>query len=385
MSSAHLSQLRKWIVTSPPIEWAINQFRELVIGSISQGPIPKHIAFVMDGNRRFARLYQMETVEGHNLGFEALAKILEVCYKSGVKVVTVYAFSIENFNRSKYEVDALMEMAKIKLSQLSQHGELLERYGACIRVLGQKNLLKPDVLQAIEEAVNLTKNNGDCSLNICFPYTSRDEMTTAIRSVVVDYSKPLTLQTRPFSQRRISHKIRSRNIQMHDDRSISPVTLNGFEVDDSEDKTKVLKLESTTDESEYSSTTPSELESSSKDSSINTPVTFPLDQEPHLHDDKSYVFPDSESIDSEVLESYLFTANDPPLSLLIRTSGVKRLSDFMLWQCHENTSIVFLDCLWPDFDLWAFLPVLIEWQWKQKRLGKSSCDHTVNLSERKNK
>lgn len=54
-----------------------------------------------------------------------------------------------------------MEMAKIKLSQLSQHGELLERYGACIRVLGQKNLLKPDVLQAIEEAVNLTKNNGE--------------------------------------------------------------------------------------------------------------------------------------------------------------------------------------------------------------------------------
>lgn len=75
MSFAPLSQLRKWIVTSPPIEWGINQLRELVIGSISQGPIPQHIAFVMDGNRRFARMYQMETVEGHNLGFEALAKV----------------------------------------------------------------------------------------------------------------------------------------------------------------------------------------------------------------------------------------------------------------------------------------------------------------------
>lgn len=84
-----------------------------------------------------------------------------MCYKSGVKVVTVYAFSIENFKRSKYEVDALMEMAKIKLSQLSQHGELLDRYGASVRVLGQRDLVKPDVLKAIDKAVELTRNNGE--------------------------------------------------------------------------------------------------------------------------------------------------------------------------------------------------------------------------------
>jgi len=86
---------------------------------------------------------------------------VEVCYKSGVKVVTVYAFSIENFKRSKYEVDALMEMAKIKLVQLSQHGELLDRYGASIRVLGSREMVKPDVLEAIDKAVELTKNNGE--------------------------------------------------------------------------------------------------------------------------------------------------------------------------------------------------------------------------------
>jgi len=78
-----------------------------------------------------------------------------------VKVVTVYAFSIENFKRSKYEVDALMEMAKVKLSQLAQHGELLDRYGASIRILGQRDLVKPDVLEAIEKAVELTKTNGE--------------------------------------------------------------------------------------------------------------------------------------------------------------------------------------------------------------------------------
>jgi ditrans,polycis-polyprenyl diphosphate synthase len=71
----HLSQLRKWFRASPPVEWTVNQLRELLIGALRQGPIPQHVAFVMDGNRRFARSHKIETVEGHNLGFEALASV----------------------------------------------------------------------------------------------------------------------------------------------------------------------------------------------------------------------------------------------------------------------------------------------------------------------
>jgi undecaprenyl pyrophosphate synthase len=69
------SRLRKWLISSPPAEWALNQIRELLIGALRQGPIPRHVAFVMDGNRRFARSHRIETVEGHNLGFEALARV----------------------------------------------------------------------------------------------------------------------------------------------------------------------------------------------------------------------------------------------------------------------------------------------------------------------
>ena len=79
-------------------------------------------------------------------------------------------------------------------------------------------------------------------------------------------------------------------------------------------------------------------------------------------------FLDPESISAQTLNDNMMTADAPPLDLLIRTSGVERLSDFMLWQCHENTSIIFLKCLWPEFDLWQFLPVLVEWQWQQKKL-----------------
>jgi len=329
------------MLESPPVEWGINQLRELLIGALRQGPIPQHVAFVMDGNRRFARSHKIETVEGHNLGFEALARILEVCYKSGVKVVTVYAFSIENFNRSKYEVDALMEMAKVKLIQLAQHGDLLDKYGACVRVLGQKDLLKDDVIEAIDKAVELTKGNGDAVLNICFPYTSRDEITTAIRATVEDYSKPLAAHARPFSQTRITQKIRSRNL------TTSP------------------------SDSSLRTSSPTPSSTSDHDDSVSSSTTL-HPESPPTDSREGTVYPDPETITSDTIEDHLFTAGDPPLDLLIRTSGVKRLSDFMLWQCHEDTELVFLDCLWPEFDLWQFLPVLVEWQWKQKHLDEKS-------------
>lgn len=75
MPSMHLSQIRKWFLQSPPVEWGILQLRELLIGALRHGPIPQHVAFIMDGNRRFARNHGIETLEGHNLGFEALAKV----------------------------------------------------------------------------------------------------------------------------------------------------------------------------------------------------------------------------------------------------------------------------------------------------------------------
>ncbi|KAL8917102.1 MAG: hypothetical protein Q9208_008141 [Pyrenodesmia sp. 3 TL-2023] len=302
----------------------------------------------MDGNRRFAKSRRMETVEGHNLGFEALAKVLEVCYKTGVKVVTVYAFSIENFKRSKYEVDGLMDMAKVKLAQLLQHGDLLDRYGVRIRVLGQRELIKPDLLADIERATELTSRNGDAILNVCFPYTSHDEITTAVRNTVNDYTKPLPVQQRPFSESHIKHTIRSRHLSVAAERirerSKSPSSRGESDIEDSSSSSTVLNPDSP----------PTDLTSLSKE----------LDDS---EEELLSKYPDPESITPEILNDHMYTAGLPPLDLLVRTSGVERLSDFMLWQCHENTDIVFLKCLWPEFDLWQFLPVLVEWQWKRKK------------------
>ncbi|UKZ82124.1 hypothetical protein TrVFT333_009908 [Trichoderma virens FT-333] len=305
-----VSLLRRLILESPPGEWAVNQLRELLIGALKQGPIPQHVAFEMDGNRRYARSRRMETVEGHHRGFEALARIMEICYKCGVKVVTVYAFSIENFNRPKYEVEGLMQLAKVKLEQLTTYGDILDRYGACVRILGQRELIREDVLEVMDKAVARTKHNKKAVLNICFPYTSRAEMTTAIRSTVQEFLSPTPPKNTPFSPSRIRQKILSNQL---DGREPLP-TIPDEPLDDVE-----------FDDNDSSST------------------TLP---------------PDS-----------------PEPRLLTRsgsTSGVERLSDFMLWQCHQDTHIFFRKCLWPDFDLKDFIWVLLEWQWRQKQSDREN-------------
>ncbi|KAJ5762317.1 uncharacterized protein N7511_005699 [Penicillium nucicola] len=370
--SMHLSRLRNWFLASPPVEFAITNLKELLIGALQQGPIPQHVAFVMDGNRRFARSHGIETVEGHNLGFEALARILEVCYKSGVKVVTIYAFSIENFKRSKFEVDALMEMAKVKLSQMAQHGDLLDRYGAKVRVLGRLDLLKPDVLAAVNRAVDLTSRNGDRVLNICFPYTSRDEITTAIRDTVDDYSKPIqnarsaaAASRTPFSESHIAHNIRAQTLgsKTHDTHSDSEST-SGSSIQDDDSVTRNDRANRVYETgSSFSSSTTLHL-GGQQEPHKGSPQTAATES-----DSPVYISP--ETISRQTLNDRMLTKGTPPLDLLIRTSGVERLSDFMLWQTHENTEIVFLDVMWPEFDLWHFLPVMLGWQ---RRISKARQD-----------
>ncbi|KAB5585403.1 Decaprenyl diphosphate synthase-like protein [Coniochaeta sp. 2T2.1] len=341
MSDLYLSHLWSWALRSPPAEWAIKQLRELLIGALSQGPIPQHIAFEMDGNRRYARSHKIETIEGHHLGFEALARVLEICYKCGVKAVTVYAFSIENYNRPKYEVEGLMQLAKVKLEQLMLHGDVLDRYGASVRVLGQRDLIRPDVLEVVDKAVETTKHNTDAIFNICFPYTSREEITTAIRSTVEEYSTTTRPHSTPFSQTRITQKLLSQRHEKGDD--LTPVR--------------------------ETSPSPSSSRSDDVEDSVSSSATLHPESPPMSSgfQPNVTVYPSVEDITADTLESHMYTEGCPPLELFVRTSGVERLSDFMLWQCHQNTPIVFLKCFWPEFDLWHFIPVLLEWQWRQKR------------------
>ncbi|KAF4800082.1 Dehydrodolichyl diphosphate synthase complex subunit DHDDS [Turdus rufiventris] len=150
---------------------------------IKAGPMPKHVAFIMDGNRRYAQKCHVERQQGHSQGFDKLAQTLRWCLNLGIREVTVYAFSIENFKRSKEEVDGLMDLARQKFSRLLEEQENLKKHGVCIRVLGDLPLLPVDIQELIAQAVLATRNYNKCFLNVCFAYTSRHEISNAVREM----------------------------------------------------------------------------------------------------------------------------------------------------------------------------------------------------------
>lgn len=177
-------------------------------------------------------------------------------------------------------------------------------------------------------------------LNICFPYTSREEIASAVRSTVEEYSTTPRPHSTPLSQSRIQKHLSRQNdsdgpLSEIRETSPAPSSPRSEDVDDSASSSATLHPES-----------------SPPPSGPRPDVT---------------IYPNAESITSETLDSHMYTAGCPPLDMFIRTSGVERLSDFMLWQCHQDTQIFFLKCFWPEFDLWQFIPVLLEWQWRRKQ------------------
>ncbi|KAI8812891.1 dehydrodolichyl diphosphate synthetase [Cladochytrium replicatum] len=157
------------------------------------GPVPRHVGFIMDGNRRYAKSRGVKTRVGHEEGFKALEKILEVCLKLGVEVVTVYAFSIENFKRKEEEVETLMTLFKEKLNALAENEHLVHKYGVSVRLIGAVEMLREDVREAARHLTESTQNNSRAILNVACPYSSRHEIMTAIsRAASSSIPNPIT-------------------------------------------------------------------------------------------------------------------------------------------------------------------------------------------------
>ncbi|KAH8281291.1 hypothetical protein KR018_008283 [Drosophila ironensis] len=148
------------------------------------GQMPHHVAFVMDGNRRFARSQQIDKIEGHSRGFAKLADCLRWCLDMGVREVTTFAFSIENFKRSPEEVEGLFNLAREKFARLLEETARLDEHGIRIRVIGNIQLLPPDLQRLLANAMLSTEHNNKLFLNVAFAYTSRDEITQAVDTVL---------------------------------------------------------------------------------------------------------------------------------------------------------------------------------------------------------
>ena len=144
------------------------------------GPVPRHAAFIMDGNRRFAKKQNVSKRVGHTLGFEKMKQVLQWCLELGVEAVTVFAFSIDNFKRTDDEVKTLMDLAATKLAEMVQEGDIVQQYGVRVRLVGNMSHVPDKVREVMREAERATAGNKKATLNVAFSYTSRDELVRSV-------------------------------------------------------------------------------------------------------------------------------------------------------------------------------------------------------------
>lgn len=142
--------------------------------------IPKHIAIIMDGNRRWAKERNIETRLGHKEGAETLKKIAKYANKIGIQYLTVYAFSTENWKRTKEEVGALMGLLQMYVNDFLNDKEL---ENIKINILGDVSKLEHGLQKSIQKAIDRTKDYTGMTLNVAFNYGGRDEITKAVQKI----------------------------------------------------------------------------------------------------------------------------------------------------------------------------------------------------------
>ena len=240
-----------------------------LLTQIKSKKIPKHVAVIMDGNGRWAKLRGKPRVFGHKNGVKAVREVIDAAGNAGVKALTLYAFSTENWNRPKAEVKTLMTLL---LSSLKNETDELVKSNIKLQIIGNQESLPKSVLKGLNKVIELTKNNDALTLTIALSYGSRQEIVNAFKN--------------------ISKKIVNNQLKI-------------------------------------------------------------------------------EEIDENIINNHLYTFTLPDVDLMIRTSGEKRISNFLLWQI-AYAELHFTEVLWPDFTKKDFYNAILEYQNRERRFGKTS-------------
>jgi undecaprenyl diphosphate synthase len=236
---------------------------DLIPSVLSLAELPSHVAFIMDGNGRWAKAQGKPRTYGHEHGEKALYDVIYGALDLGIEWVTVYAFSTENWKRSITEVSFLMNFNQ---SMLLKHRDELNEAGVRIRVMGLEDSRIPRrVVKDIREAEKLTENNTRLNFNIAFNYGGRADIVSACKSII--------------------------------------------------------------------------------DSGI-----------------------DSKKLNEDVFAKHLLMPEMPNVDLMVRSSGEKRLSNFLLWQC-AYSEFIFREEFWPEFNRELFFDCLIDYQTRLRRYG----------------
>uniref|UniRef100_A0A1B0GHI0 ditrans,polycis-polyprenyl diphosphate synthase [(2E,6E)-farnesyldiphosphate specific] n=1 Tax=Lutzomyia longipalpis TaxID=7200 RepID=A0A1B0GHI0_LUTLO len=377
-------------------------WQRLAMRVVKVGKVPEHIAFIMDGNRRFARKIHVEKAEGHSRGFEKLSEVLQWCLDLGVKEVTVYAFSIENFKRSEDEVDALMKLASEKFDKIMEEEEKLNENGVCIRIIGNMGMLPEYLQRKIARAMYITRLNSKAILNVAFAYTSRDEITHSVRTITEGVSDSI-LDQEIITDDLVNRCLHTKYCSDPDllIRTSGETRLSDFLLWQVSSTilyfTKTLWPEITIwhvlgaifqyQRHYYQMQTPQKILRMPMEADLATSTTAAksthYEQIEHfaiLNVAFAYTSRDeithsvrtiTEGVSDSILDQEIITddlvnrclhtkyCSDP--DLLIRTSGETRLSDFLLWQV-SSTILYFTKTLWPEITIWHVLGAIFQYQ-----------------------
>jgi len=236
---------------------------------IAKNTVPTHIAIIMDGNGRWAKLKGKPRVFGHKNGVTSVREVIEGCTEVGVKYLTMYAFSTENWNRPKIEVETLMALL---VSSLKKELKTLIKNNIKLNTIGNLNDLPKKAQKELIEVIEKTKNNNALTLTIALSYGSRGEIVNVIKNI-----------------------------------------------------TKKV---------------------------VNNQLSI-------------------EEIDEKIINNHLYTFSLPDVDFMIRTSGEKRISNFLLWQI-AYAELYFTNTLWPDFRKENLFNAILEYQKRERRFGKTS-------------
>jgi undecaprenyl diphosphate synthase len=155
--------------------------------AVSLPQVPTHVAIIMDGNGRWALARGLPRLVGHRAGTENLRRIITACVEFGVKYLTIYAFSTENWGRPREEVEGLMNILEDVIDrELAE----LNKEGVQLRHIGRLERLDPKLQEKVLDAIELTKHNDRLVLNVAFNYGGRDEIVFAIQKMIKDDVKP---------------------------------------------------------------------------------------------------------------------------------------------------------------------------------------------------
>jgi len=162
--------------------WIFKIYEKILENEIDKNNLPKHIGVIMDGNRRLARMMGEDITKGHYIGAKKVREFIKWCIDLNINVITLYSFSLENFNRSDKEVKALMNLFEKEFRDVADD-DIVHKYKINIRAIGRLELLPENVREAINYAEDRTKNYTNYYVNIAIAYGGQQELVDAVKKI----------------------------------------------------------------------------------------------------------------------------------------------------------------------------------------------------------